>query len=202
MVDADMVKEVKDLIAEGYTPEKVKANLVKIGFSDKEAGELLAEASAGAPAPPEPVAKPVGTKAAQPPPKPVSQPTPEPAAQPMANEGLEGLSFEEEPGSEDDLLLAAGGDAGPAELPEVEHPPGAPATEAPAAPPKHAHERRHHRPAKPAEPKPKPPEGMAAPEEKPKSGAGKAIIIFLLAFIVILVLAYFLAFPKLGITLF
>lgn len=178
MVDADMVAEVKGLLKEGYSLEKVRANLIKIGYNTVEVEEIISEAA--------------GVPAAPVQPKPAA-PAPEPAAPAPAEElSLEGLQAPPtEAASDEDILLAAAAEEPaevpkPAKLPEVGKPP--------EAKPEHP---RHHRP-KPAEPPAEVPEKMGE-ETKPKSGFGKAFIILIFALIIILVLAYFLLFPKLGI---
>ncbi|MFC2174924.1 hypothetical protein ACFLQ2_03610 [archaeon] len=186
MAAKEMVKEVKGLLAEGYSVDKVKANLLKIGFSDEETGEIIAEAS--------------GQIAAAVPAAPAAPVAPAIEEAPASLPPVEMPELSIEAASDEDLLLSAAGQV--AELPE----PAAPA--APVAP-KPAEERRHHRHHHEKAGEPKPPAIMAAPGEvkeehdaAPPSGAKKAVIIFVIAFIAILVMAYFLAFPKLGITLF
>lgn len=131
-----MVNEVKDLIKEGYAEEKILANLVKIGFSETEAKEILSEAK--------------GTTEAK----------------------TTNFPIEEALSNEDDLLLAA----------EKELKPPQQFT---------------------APPKPKPPQPKTyTPKPSPETsndGQKKAFLIFGIAFAIILILAYFILLPKLGV---
>jgi len=177
MVDAGMVKEVKGLVKEGYPLEKIRANMIKIGYSEQDADDIIGQATNQSTSQETNIVSP-----------PAEEHAPETG-------GLKGL---QSPGgeSEEDLLLAADEStpilpSKPVKLPEVKTPP----VEAKEAP-------KHHRHGTPV---PKAPEAVVpntmGEETKPKSGAGKAIVIIVAALVVVAVMAYFLLLPKLGIAL-
>ena len=174
MADEDMAEGVRSLIKEGYSLEKIRANLIKMGYGEQEADDIISRASA-----------PKEEEKNQPAKKPAAEPKPEGA--PVAVESPEDKSEEE-------LLLAADDSVPivppkPVELPDVEKPP--------------EEEKKHHHHARAVAQPPvqaEVPETMGE-ETKPKSGTGKAIVILVFAFIIVVIMAYFILLPKLGITL-
>ncbi len=170
MEDEGMAEEVKGLIKEGYSLEKIRANLVKIGYSKADADKIISLATG-----------PVPDRGAAPPTKP-----PGAAENPLPQgEELAELKGGEE--TDEDLLLAADDSTpiappNPVKLPEVK-----PTAE---EVPKH---HGHHL----AKPKAEVPKAMGE-ETKPRPGAGKAIAIIIIALIIIAIMAYFILLPKLG----
>ncbi len=168
-----MVEEVKGLLAEGYSLDKIKANLIKIGYTNTEVDEVIKTAQ--------------GT-----PIQPVKLPEPTEEVNLEETPSTTEFNFNETSTTEDDLLLASS-DTEPIDLPSIKKLP-----KPPQAPKKPSHGRHHH---EKHEEKQKMPEEFKA-EDEPSLGGGKAIIIFVITLLVIAALAYFLLFPKLGIELF
>jgi len=177
MPESEMVQEVKALLKEGYSLDKIRSNLVKIGYNDKEAEAIITEAKAAS------------AKAG------------EEEAFPETRGGIEYAA----PQSEDDMLLAqAGEEEEPVPAPVTNAPTTSP--QAAPTNPRHRHgpaARQEPAEAKAAQAEGMTLTQGQRPgaDEPPSPGSGKAMVILALAFLAVLALAYFILFPKLGIKL-